>query len=92
MKALGIIRRVDDLGRIVIPREIRNALRIKEGEPLEIFTDRDDYGNASIILQKCGQDPTLSVRDLKEIMKTIKFRDDDNEFTFEELKEMVGKR
>lgn len=88
MKAIGIIRRIDDLGRIVIPREIRNALRIKEGEPLEIFTDRD----GSIILKKCGQDPTLSVRDLKEIMKTIKFRDDDNEFTFEELKEMVGKR
>lgn len=39
MKATGIIRRVDDLGRVVIPKEIRRFLRIREGEPLEIFTD-----------------------------------------------------
>ena len=39
MKATGIIRRVDDLGRMVIPKEIRRTLRIREGEPLEIFTD-----------------------------------------------------
>ena len=42
MKATGIVRRVDDLGRIVIPKEIRRTLRIKEGDPLEIFTDRDE--------------------------------------------------
>lgn len=39
MKATGIIRRVDDLGRVVIPREIRKNLGIREGEPLEIYTD-----------------------------------------------------
>lgn len=39
MKATGIVRRVDDLGRIVIPKEIRRTLRIREGEPLEIFLD-----------------------------------------------------
>ena len=39
MKATGIVRRIDDLGRIVIPKEIRRTLRIKEGDPLEIFTD-----------------------------------------------------
>ena len=39
MKATGIIRRIDDLGRVVIPREIRRALRIHEGDPLEIYTD-----------------------------------------------------
>lgn len=39
MKATGIIRRIDDLGRVVIPREIRNRMEIREGEPLEIFTD-----------------------------------------------------
>ena len=39
MKAIGIIRRVDDLGRVVIPKEIRRTLKIREGEPLEIFTD-----------------------------------------------------
>jgi len=41
MKATGIIRRIDDLGRIVIPKEIRRTMRIAEGDPLEIYTDRD---------------------------------------------------
>ena len=42
MKETGIIRRVDDLGRIVIPKEIRRTLRIHEGDPLEIFLDHDE--------------------------------------------------
>ena len=42
MKATGIVRRIDDLGRIVIPKEIRRTLRIRESDPLEIFTDRDE--------------------------------------------------
>lgn len=41
MKATGIVRRIDDLGRVVIPKEIRRTLRIRENDPLEIFTDRD---------------------------------------------------
>ena len=41
MKATGIVRRIDDLGRVVIPKEIRRTMRIREGEPLEIYTDRD---------------------------------------------------
>lgn len=41
MKATGIVRRIDDLGRVVIPKEIRRTLRIKEGEPLEIFTSSE---------------------------------------------------
>lgn len=41
MKATGIVRRIDDLGRVVIPKEIRRSLRIREGEPLEIFTDKE---------------------------------------------------
>ena len=41
MKATGIVRRIDDLGRVVIPKEIRRTLRIREGTPLEIFTDRE---------------------------------------------------
>ena len=48
MKATGVVRRIDDLGRVVIPKEIRKTLRIKEGEPLEIFTDKD----GGIILRK----------------------------------------
>ena len=42
MKATGIVRRMDELGRVVIPKEIRRTLRIREGDPLEIFTDRDE--------------------------------------------------
>lgn len=48
MKATGIVRRIDDLGRVVIPKEIRRTLRVREGEPLEIFTDRE----GQIILKK----------------------------------------
>lgn len=42
MKSTGIVRRIDDLGRVVIPKEIRRSLRIREGDPLEIFTDQMD--------------------------------------------------
>ena len=38
MKATGIVRRIDDLGRVVIPKEIRRTMRIREGDPLEIYT------------------------------------------------------
>ena len=48
MKATGVVRRIDDLGRVVIPKEIRKTLRIKEGDPIEIFTDRE----GQIILKK----------------------------------------
>ena len=41
MKATGIVRRIDDLGRVVIPKEIRRTMRIREGSPLEIYTDRE---------------------------------------------------
>ena len=41
MKATGMVRRIDDLGRVVIPKEIRRTMRIREGDPLEIFTDKD---------------------------------------------------
>lgn len=41
MKATGIVRRIDDLGRVVIPKEIRRTMRIREGDPLEIFTNKD---------------------------------------------------
>lgn len=47
MKATGIVRRVDDLGRVVIPKEIRQSLRVREGDPLEIFTEND-----SVIFKK----------------------------------------
>lgn len=48
MKATGIVRRIDDLGRIVIPKEIRRTMRIREGDPLEIYTDK----NGEVIFKK----------------------------------------
>ncbi len=48
MKATGVVRRIDDLGRVVIPKEIRKTLLIKEGDPLEIFTDKE----GEVILKK----------------------------------------
>ena len=57
MKATGIVRRIDDLGRVVIPKEIRRTLRIKEGTPLEIFTDRE----GQIILKKYSPIGELSI-------------------------------
>lgn len=48
MKATGIVRRIDELGRVVIPKEIRRTLRIREGDPLEIFVDRE----GGVILRK----------------------------------------
>lgn len=51
MKATGIVRRIDELGRIVVPKEIRKSLRIKEGDNLEIFVDKEE----NIILKKYSQ-------------------------------------
>lgn len=57
MKATGIVRRIDDLGRVVVPKEIRRTLRIREGDPLEIFTDRQ----GEIILKKYSPIGELSI-------------------------------
>jgi AbrB family transcriptional regulator (stage V sporulation protein T) len=56
MKATGIVRRIDDLGRVVIPKEIRRTLRIREGDPLEIFVDHD----GEVILKKYSPMSELS--------------------------------
>lgn len=56
MKATGIVRRIDDLGRVVIPKEIRRTMRIKEGDPLEIFVDRE----GEVILKKYSPITSLS--------------------------------
>ncbi len=57
MKATGIVRRIDELGRVVIPKEIRRTLRIRESDPLEIFTDRE----GEIILKKYSPIGELSM-------------------------------
>lgn len=55
MKATGIVRRIDDLGRIVIPKEIRKTLKVKEGMPLEIYTDKEgeSFYENFCLFQKC---------------------------------------
>lgn len=64
MVATGIVRRVDELGRIVIPREIRRALRIHDGDPLELYRD-----GMNLVLRKYQPDDiTESVETLKELL------------------------
>ena len=60
MKATGIVRRIDELGRIVIPKEIRRVLRIREGDPIEIFTDED-----GVVLKKYAR-----IRELGDYAET----------------------
>ncbi|MCI8293852.1 MAG: stage V sporulation protein T [Hespellia sp.] len=70
MKATGIVRRIDDLGRVVIPKEIRRTLRIREADPLEIFTDRE----GEIILKKyspIGELSTLSKQYSESLAQTM---------------------
>ena len=69
MKATGIVRRVVELGRLVIPKEIRRTLRIREADPLEIFTDR----NGEIILKKYSpiRELSSSAQELTEAMAQV---------------------
>lgn len=61
MKATGIIRRIDDLGRIVIPKEIRRTMRIREGDPFEIFLDEQ----CGVVFRKYSQ---LGINDTANLM------------------------
>ena len=70
MKATGIVRRIDELGRVVIPKEIRRTLRIREGDPLEIFTDRE----GEVILKKyspIGELGTLAGQYAESLAQTM---------------------
>lgn len=64
MKATGIVRRIDDLGRIVLPKEIRRAMSIREGDPLEIFVD-----NGNAVLKKYIEEPKDKTADLVRAAK-----------------------
>lgn len=69
MKATGIVRRIDDLGRVVIPKEIRRTMRIREGDPLEIYTDR----NGEVIFKKyspIGELQTFAAEYAETLQKT----------------------
>ena len=67
MIATGIVRRIDDLGRIVIPREIRRSLRIKEGDPLEIYTTRE----GEVVFKKYSYCDEQDFTKAKEIVKVL---------------------
>ena len=60
MKAIGVVRRIDDLGRIVIPKELRKTMRIKEGDSLEIFIE----GSEKVVLKKYS--PVQNIQDIAE--------------------------
>ncbi len=69
MKATGIVRRIDDLGRVVIPKEIRRTMRIREGDPLEIYTDRE----GEVIFKKyspIGELSTFAAKYAETLYKT----------------------
>ncbi len=75
MKATGIVRRIDELGRVVIPKEIRRTLRIKDGDPLEIFTDRDELMlkkySPIATLEKFSEGTAKSLNDLSGYLAVI---------------------
>ena len=68
MKATGIVRRIDDLGRVVIPKEIRRTMHIKEGAPLEIFTDTE----GGVIFKKYS--PISEISDVTEHFADVLYR------------------
>ncbi len=75
MKATGIVRRIDELGRVVIPKEIRSTLRLKSGDPLEIFTERDElmlkkYSPITTI-ESFSQGAAKSLNDLTGLLSII---------------------
>ena len=84
MKATGIVRRVDDLGRVVIPKELRNSLRIREGEPLEIFVT----SKGQIILQKYS--PMKQIEELAEAYATSLFNGSAYNVIITDLDEVVA--
>ena len=85
MKATGIIRRIDDLGRVVIPKEIRRTIGLREGDPMEIFLD----GENRVVFEKYNTGLLPFVRNLAE-------RVEDNEYgtlapeSVKEIKKLLG--
>jgi stage V sporulation protein T len=78
MKATGIVRRIDDLGRIVIPKEVRRACHIKEGDPLEVFLE-----NGAVVFKKYSYGATLDFKQFEEYaieMRGSMTEDQYNEF------------
>ena len=78
MKSTGIIRRIDDLGRVVIPKEIRQTLRIREGDPLELWLDKDAICFKKYNVLMLFEDRLLAVVDMlkdEDVSKKISAED-----------------
>ena len=84
MRATGIVRRIDDLGRVVIPKEIRRSLHIREGDPLEIYIEHN-----SVIFQRYDPTPDL-IRTLNELEEDAYNYFDDYTSEDYELKKEIG--
>lgn len=87
MRATGIVRRIDDLGRIVIPKEIRKQLRIREGDPLELYTTKD----GEVVFKKysyCDESDWHKAKAIVKVLTDVPFALYDN---YGELKEMTKK-
>lgn len=82
MRATGIVRRIDDLGRVAIPKEIRRTMKIKEGDPLEIFLSED----GGVVFKKYDPFPEVleSLRDARDTM------DEDSPF-YEEVCNLISR-
>jgi AbrB family transcriptional regulator (stage V sporulation protein T) len=96
MRDTGIVRRIDELGRVVIPKEIRKTLRIKEGDPLEIYTDKDELllKKYSPIASMNGYAETV-VKSLTELTGKVSMVTDTDEILFvsgNKYKECIGQR
>ncbi len=96
MKATGIVRRIDELGRVVIPKEIRRTLRLKDGDPLEIFTDRDELMlkkySPIATLEKFSEATTRSLNGLSGYLAAICDTDEVLYAAGEGRKELAGKQ
>lgn len=108
MKATGVVRRIDDLGRVVIPKEIRRNLKIHEGDPLEIYVDKEDIvlkrfdtmrtleNEAKVVCEIVANNTELSVciSDLKQIVAVSNTQRLEYDFKYisEELIQVINKR
>ena len=94
MKALGIVRRIDDLGRVVIPKEIRRSFKIREGDALEIYTDNDTICFKKIETEKNFiEDVKKMSDDISELLYSWDNREELTEISqsFETILEQLNK-
>lgn len=94
MKALGIVRRIDDLGRVVIPKEIRRSLKIREGDALEIYLDNDVVCFKKIEMEKNFiEDVRKMSEDISELLYSWDNREELTEISqsFETILEQLNK-